>query len=148
MNDKKYVQLPPLAEELGADEVGLIWLFTKMSGEEKEKTMRYLDERMAADGVSGNDGFDPAHIPEDAVENCDDGQVPEFVQLIRKLASRMMREACRRVSDAYLNYCLEGRTADDLDVKSEKDREYDRLLMKYFDEQEQRPVVVRLGEEE
>ncbi|MCD8217087.1 MAG: hypothetical protein LUD01_03415 [Clostridiales bacterium] len=136
-----------MAKELGADEVGLIWLFAKMSGEEKEKTMQYLDERMAEDGVSGSDAFDPAHIPEDAVENCD-GRIPEFVQLMRKLASRMMREACRRASDAYLNYCSEGRTADDLDVKSEKDREYERLLMKYFEEQEQRPVVVRPGKEE
>ncbi len=147
MSGSKYFQLPPLAEELGADEVGLIWLFTKMSGEEKQKTMQYLDERMAEDGVSGSDGFNPAHIPEDAIESCDD-RISEFMQLLRKLTSRMMREACCRASDAYLKYCLEGRTADDLDLKSEKDREYYRLLMKYFDEQEQRPVVVRLGKEE
>ncbi|MCD8149499.1 MAG: hypothetical protein LUE92_08045 [Clostridiales bacterium] len=90
MNDKKYVQLPPLAKELGADEVALIWLFTKMSGEEKNKTMQYLEKRMAEEEVSGNDAFDPAHIPEDAIESCD-GRILEFVQLLRKLTSRMLR---------------------------------------------------------
>ena len=127
----EYIQLPPLPSDLPAEVIEMIWLYTRLSGEEQEMIREFIRENLKK-GNRNVEETDFAKVLQDseAEENPD---VKEFIDLMRKLIGILIAQSCEMAALVYQNYCMEKKSTEDISEEFNVDQESIQLMVQYYD---------------
>ena len=127
----EYIQLPPLPTDLPAEVIEMIWLYTRLSGEEQEMIRELIRENLKK-GNRNVEETDFAKVLRDyeAEENPD---VKEFIDLMRKLIGILIAQSCDMAALVYQNYCIEKKSTEDISEEFNVDQESIQLMVQYYD---------------
>ena len=127
----EYIQLPPLPTDLPAEVIEMIWLYTRLSGEEQEMIREFIRENLKK-GNRNVEETDFAKVLRDyeAEENPD---VKEFIDLMRKLIGILIAQSCDMAALVYQNYCMEKKSTEDISEEFNVDQESIQLMAQYYD---------------
>ena len=129
--EPKYIQLPPLPLDLPTEVIEMIWLYTRLSGEEQEMIREFIRENLKK-GNRNVEETDFAKVLRDseAEENPD---VKEFIDLMRKLIGILIAQSCDMAALVYQNYCIEKKSTEDISEEFNVDQESIQLMVQYYD---------------
>lgn len=127
----KYIQLPPLTLDLPAEVIGMIWLYTRLSGEEQEMIRDFIRENLKK-GNRNLDGTGLSKMLEDSDEKVNP-DVKELIDLMRKLVATLIAQSCEMAALVYQNYYIEKKSTEEISKKFHVDEESIRIVSQYYD---------------
>ena len=127
----KYIQLPPLPLDLPVEVIGMIWLYTRLSGEEQEMIRDFIRENLKK-GNRNLDETDLSKVLEDSDEKVNP-DVKEFIDLMRKLVGTLIAQSCEMAALVYQNYYIEKKSTEEISKEFHVDEESIRIVSQYYD---------------
>ena len=127
----KYIQLPPLPLDLPAEVIEMIWLYTRLSGEEQKMIRAFIRENLK-EGNKKLEETDFAKVLWDS-EAEDNPDVKEFIDLMRKMIGILIAQSCEMAAFVYQNYYIERKSTEDIAKEFNVDGESIRLVAQYYD---------------
>lgn len=129
--EPKYIQLPPLPLDLPAEVIEMIWLYTRLSGEEQEMIRDFIRENLKKENRN-LDGTGLSKVLEDSDEKVNP-DVKEFIDLMRKLVATLIAQSCEMAALVYQNYYIEKKSTEEISKKFHVDEESIRIVSQYYD---------------
>ncbi len=129
--EPKYIQLPPLPLDLPAEVIEMIWLYTRLSGEEQEMIRDFIRENLKK-GNKNLDEIDLSKVLEDFDEKVNP-DVKEFIDLMRKLVGTLIAQSCEMAALVYQNYYIEKKSTEEISKEFHVDEESIRIVSQYYD---------------
>lgn len=129
--EPKYIQLPPLPLDLPAEVIEMIWLYTRLSGEEQEMIRDFIRENLKKENRN-LDGTDLSKVLEDSDEKVNP-DVKEFIDLMRKLVGTLIAQSCEMAALVYQNYYIEKKSTEEISKEFNVDKESIRIVSQYYD---------------
>lgn len=129
--EPKYIQLPPLPLDLPAEVIEMIWLYTRLSGEEQEMIRDFIRENLKKENRN-LDGTDLSKMLEDSDEKVNP-DVKEFIDLMRKLVGTLIAQSCEMAALVYQNYYIEKKSTEEISKEFHVDEESIRIVSQYYD---------------
>ena len=127
----KYIQLPPLPLDLPAEVIEMIWLYTRLSGEEQEMIRDFIRENLKKENRN-LDGTGLSKVLEDSDEKVNP-DVKEFIDLMRKLVGTLIAQSCEMAALVYQNYYIEKKSTEEISKEFNVDKESIRIVSQYYD---------------
>ena len=127
----KYIQLPPLPLDLPIEVIEMIWLYTRLSGEEQEMIRDFIRENLKK-GNRNLDGTGLSKVLEDSDEKVNP-DVKEFIDLMRKLVATLIAQSCEMAALVYQNYYIEKKSTEEISKELHVDEESIRIVSQYYD---------------
>lgn len=110
----KYIQLPPLPEDLEAYSVELIWQFARLHEAEQNAVLLQLVAML--EGTDDKENSD--NIIREILEECNgERESPvmlQYVNTLRKLVGNIVAEACKMAALIYQKYYVEKINVEDI----------------------------------
>ena len=129
--EPKYIQLPPLPLDLPAEVIEMIWLYTRLSGEEQEMIRDFIRENLKKENKN-LDGTGLSKVLEDSDEKVNT-DVKEFIDLMRKLVGTLIAQSCEMAALVYQNYYIEKKSTEEISKEFHVDEESIRIISQYYD---------------
>lgn len=129
--EPKYIQLPPLPLDLPAEVIEMIWLYTRLSGEEQEMIRDFIRENLK----KGNKNLDETDLSK-VLEGSDEKvnpDVKEFIVLMRMLVGTLIAQSCEMAALVYQNYYIEKKSTEEISKEFHVDEESIRIVSQYYD---------------
>ena len=127
----KYIQLPPLPLDLPTEVIEMIWLYTRLSGEEQEMIRDFIRENLKKENRN-LDGTAFSKVLEDSDEKVNP-DVKEFIDLMRKLIGTLIAQSCEMAALVYQNYYIEKKSTEEISKEFHVDEESIRIVSQYYD---------------
>lgn len=99
----KYIQLPPLPLDLPTEVIEMIWLYTRLSGEEQEMIRDFIRENLEK-GNKNLGETDLSRILRDFGEEVNP-DVKEFIDLMREMVGTLMAQSCEMAAYSPVLLC-------------------------------------------
>ena len=129
--EPKYIQLPPLPLDLPTEVIEMIWLYTRLSGEEQEMVQDFIRENLKKENRN-LDGTGLSKVLEDSDEEVN-SDVKEFIDLMRKLVGTLIAQSCEMAALVYQNYYIEKKSTEEISKEFHVDEESIRIVSQYYD---------------
>ena len=129
--EPKYIQLPPLPLDLPTEVIEMIWLYTRLSGEEQEMIRDFIRENLKKENRN-LDGTGLSKVLEDSDEKVNP-DVKEFIDLMRKLVGTLIAQSCEMAALVYQNYYKEKKSTEEISKEFHVDEESIRIVSQYYD---------------
>lgn len=129
--EPKYIQLPPLPLDLPAEVIEMIWLYTRLSGEEQEMIRDFIRENLKKENTN-LDGTGLSKVLEDSDEKVNP-DVKELIDLMRKLVGTLIAQSCEMAALVYQNYYIEKKSTEEISKEFNVDEESIRIVSQYYD---------------
>lgn len=129
--EPKYIQLPPLPLDLPAEVIEMIWLYTRLSGEEQEMIRDFIRENLKKENKN-LDGTGLSKVLEDSDEKVNP-DVKEFIDLMRMLVGTLIAQSCEMAALVYQNYYIEKKSTEEISKEFNVDEESIRIVSQYYD---------------
>ena len=131
--DVKYIQLPPLPEDIEIPALEAIWLIAKMSHEEREDALLQL-QAMIGDEDSGEMDYDTMQEILDKYGDVEEDNVfSEYIECIRRLLARLVLESYDVAAYVYQKRCVEKLSLEEIMATTRLSSDTLKMFMKYFD---------------
>ena len=129
--EPKYIQLPPLPLDLPTEVIEMIWLYTRLSGEEQKMIQGFIREKLKKENKNV-DETDLSKVLEDSDEKVNP-DVKEFIDLMRKLVGTLIAQSCEMAALVYQNYYIEKKSTEEISKEFHVDEESIRIVSQYYD---------------
>ena len=129
--EPKYIQLPPLPLDLPTEVIEMIWLYTRLSGEEQKMIQGFIRENLKKENKNV-DETDLSKVLEDSDEKVNT-DVKEFIDLMRKLVGTLIAQSCEMAALVYQNYYIEKKSTEEISKEFHVDEESIRIVSQYYD---------------
>ena len=123
MGKEKYIQLPPIPEELDGNVVRLIWEYTKLP--KKEQKFIYEQYKVLSDDSSSESDVNAVLIKPDHPE-----KIEEFGNNMKAVIAELFREAVRLAQYVYEECFVNGRDVEE--ILSDDPRKTEAILATYM----------------
>ena len=123
MRKEKYIQLPPIPEELDGNVVRLIWEYTKLP--KKEQKFIYEQYKVLSDDSSSESDVNAVLIKPDHPE-----KIEEFGNNMKAIIAELFREAVRLAQYVYEECFVNGRDVEE--ILSDDPRKTEAILATYM----------------
>lgn len=123
MRKEKYIQLPPIPEELDGNVVRMIWEYTKLP--EKEQQFVYEQYKVLSDDFSSESDFNAVLIKPDHPE-----KIEEFGNNMKAVIAELFREAVGLAQYVYEEWFVNGRDVEE--ILSDDPRKTEAILATYM----------------
>ena len=123
MGKEKYIQLPPIPEELDGNVVRLIWEYTKLP--KKEQKFIYEQYKVLSDDSSSESDVNAVLIKPDHPE-----KIEEFGNNMKDVIAELFREAVRLAQYVYEECFVNGRDVEE--ILSDDPRKTEAILATYM----------------
>lgn len=127
----KYIQLPPLQSDLPLESIEMIWTYAQMKGEERDLIRDVL--KTCVDGRAKELGqTDLAKVLEDTDIEVSQ-ELIEYNELMKSLIGSLIAQSCEAAGLVYQNYCVEGKTLEEIAREYNLDQGILHLMIQYYD---------------
>lgn len=131
--DVKYIQLPPLPEDIEIPALEAIWWIAKMSHEEREDALTQL-QAMIGDEDSGEMDYDTMQAILDKYGEVEEDNVfSEYIECIRRLLARLILESYDVAAYVYQKRCVEKLSLEEIMATTRLSSDALKMFVKYFD---------------
>ena len=129
--EPKYIQLPPLPLDLPTEVIEMIWLYTRLSGEEQKMIQGFIRENLKKENKNV-DETDLSKVLQDS-DGKINPDVKEFIDLMRKLIGTLIAQSCEMAVLVYQNYYIEKKSTEEISKEFHVDEESIRIVLQYYD---------------
>lgn len=129
----RYIQLPPLPENIEMPALEAIWLIARMDREQQLDALRQLE---AMTGNEETNEMDYGTVQEilDKYSNLeDDSLFSQYIECFRRLLSGLVLESYDVAAYVYQKRCVEGLNIEEIVKTTRLSEEAVNMFMKYFD---------------
>lgn len=127
----KYIQLPPLPEDLPTELIGIIWLYAKMPKDKRKMFLEFMNENVY--GVPENLGKTELSKLLNRKDEELDPDLIEYAELMKKFLGTLYSQACETAGFVYQHYCVEGKSLKEISREYQIDEESLRLMVQYYE---------------
>ena len=105
--DVKYIQLPPLPEDIEMPALEVIWLIARMNPEQRKDALKQI-EAIAGTENDGKADYEAVEAILDKYENVGEDDVfSQYVDCFREVLARLILESYDVVAYVYQKHCVE-----------------------------------------
>lgn len=136
--DVKYIQLPPLPEDMEIQAIEAVWLFAKMNDEERRDALKQM-EAMLGDEETSEMDYESMQEVLDKYGNVEDDELfTQYIECIRRLLARLVLESYDVAAYVYQKHCVEKQSLEEMMVTTRLSESALQMFVKYFDVREQK----------
>ena len=129
----KYIQLPPLPEDIEVPAIEAIWLIAKMNQEERRDALEQLIA-MLGDEETGEMDYDTMQKILDKYGNSEEDEVfTQYIDCMRRLIARLVLESYDVAAYVYQKHCVEKQSIEEMLKTTRLSEEALKMFVKYFD---------------
>lgn len=131
--DVKYIQLPPIPEDIEVPALEAIWLIAKMSHEEREDALIQLQAMLGDEDTSEMDCDTLQEILDKYGDVEEDNIFSEYIECIRRLLARLVLDSYDVAAYVYQKRCVEKLSLEEIMATSRLSSDALKMFVKYFD---------------
>ncbi|WP_288175418.1 hypothetical protein [Sporofaciens musculi] len=107
----KYIQLPPLPEDLPTELIEMIWLYAKTPKDKRKMFLDFMNENVY--GIPENIGKTKLSQLLNSTDKELDPDLSEYAELMKKFLGTLYSQACDTAGFVYQHYCVEGKSLEE-----------------------------------
>lgn len=131
--DVKYIQLPPLPEDMEIQAIEAVWLFAKMNDEERRDALKQM-EAMLGNEETGETDYESMQEILDKYGNVGNDELfAQYIECIRRLLARLVLESYDVAAYVYQKHCVEKQSLEEMMVTTRLSESALQMFVKYFD---------------
>ena len=131
--DVKYIQLPPIPEDIEVPALEAIWLIAKMSHEEREDALIQSQAMLGDEDTSEMDCDTLQEILDKYGDVEEDNVFSEYIECIRRLLARLVLDSYDVAAYVYQKRCVEKLSLEEIMATSRLSSDALKMFVKYFD---------------
>lgn len=129
----RYIQLPPLPEDIEMPALEAIWLIARMDREQQLDALRQL-EAMTGNEETNEMDYETVQEILDKYSNVEDDLVfSQYIECFRRLLSGLVLESYDVAAYVYQKRCVEGLNIEEIVKTTRLSEEAVNMFVKYFD---------------
>lgn len=134
--DIKYIQLPPIPEDIEIPVLEAIWLFARMNQEERRDALVQL-QAMLGDEETDEMDYETIQDILDKYANEEEDEIfSQYIECIRSLLARLVLESYDMAAYVYQKHCIEKLSLEEMMASSRLSESALKMFVKYFDVRE------------
>ena len=127
----KYIQLPPLPEDLPTELIEMIWLYAKTPKDKRKMFLDFMNENVY--GIPENIGKTKLSQLLNSTDKELDPDLSEYAELMKKFLGTLYSQACEMAGFVYQHYCVEEKSLEEISRDCRIDEESLRLIAQYYE---------------
>ena len=131
--DVKYIQLPPIPEDIEVPALEAIWLIAKMSHEEREDALIQLQAMLGDEDTRELDCDTLQEILDKYGDVEEDNVFSEYIECIRRLLAKLVLESYDVAAYVYQKRCVEKLSLEEIMATTRLSSDALKMFVKYFD---------------
>ena len=136
MEKEKYIQLPPIPEDIEIPVLEAIWLFARMNQEERRDALAQL-QAMLGDEETNEMDYETIQDILDKYANEEEDEIfSQYIECIRSLLARLVLESYDVAAYVYQKHCIEKQSLEEMIKSSRLSESALKMFVKYFDVRE------------
>ena len=134
--DVKYIQLPPISEDIETPALEVIWLIAKMNQDERKDALEQMKVMLGDEGTGEMD-YDTIQEILEKYGNSQNNEVfKEYIECIRRLLARLVMESYDVAAYVYQKHCVEKQSIEEMLKTTRLSEASLEMFVKYFDVRE------------
>lgn len=134
--DIKYIQLPPIPEDIEIPVLEAIWLFARMDQEERRDALAQLQAMLGDEETEEMDYDTIQNILDKYANEKEDEIFSQYIECIRSLIARLILESYDVAAYVYQKRCIEKLSLEEMTASSRLSESALKMFVKYFDVRE------------
>lgn len=131
--DVKYIQLPPLPEDIEMPALEAIWLIARMNPEQRKDELKQI-EAIAGTENDGKADYEAVEAILDKYENVGEDDVfSQYVDCFREVLTQLILESYDVAAYVYQKHCVEGLSIEKMMKTTRLSEDALNMFVKYFD---------------
>lgn len=131
--DIKYIQLPPLPEDIEMPALEAIWLIARMNPEQRKDELKQI-EAIAGTENDGKADYEAVEAILDKYENVGEDDVfSQYVDCFREVLTQLILESYDVAAYVYQKHCVEGLSIEKMMKTTRLSEDALNMFVKYFD---------------
>lgn len=134
--DVKYIQLPPIPEDIEIPALEAIWLISKMNQDERRDALDQL-KAMLGDEETGEADYETIQQILDKYSNTETDEVfTQYIDCIRRLLAKLVLESYDVAAYVYQKHCVEKQSIEEMLKTTRLSEAALNMFVKYYDVRE------------
>lgn len=130
----RYIQLPPIPEDIEMPALEAIWLIARMNTEQRKDALEQLQAMIGDEEQSEKPNYEKVQeILEKYGEVEDESIFSQYIECFRNLFTELILESYDVAAFVYQKRCVEGLSIDDIMKNTRFTRDQLNMFVRYFD---------------
>ena len=130
----RYIQLPPLPEDIEMPALEAIWLIARMNSEERKDALAQLQAMIGDEEKMEKPDYEKVQEILDKYGDVEDETIfSQYIECFRNLLTGLILESYDVAAYVYQKRCVEGLSIEDIMKNSRLSRDQLNMFVKYFD---------------
>lgn len=134
--DIRYIQLPPIPEDIEIPVLEAIWLIARMNQEERRDALAQLQAMLGDEETDEMDHETIQDILDKYANEKEDEIFSQYIECIRSLIARLVLESYDVAAYVYQKHCIEKLSLEEMMASSRLSESALKMFVKYFDVRE------------
>lgn len=130
----RYIQLPPLPEDIEMPALEAIWLIARMNSEERKDALAQLQAMIGDEEQMEKPDYEKVQEILDKYGDVEDENIfSQYIECFRNLLTGLILESYDVAAYVYQKRCVEGLSIEEIMKNTRLSREQLNMFVKYFD---------------
>ena len=130
----RYIQLPPLPEDIEMPALEAIWLIAKMNSEERKDALAQLQAMIGEEEQMKKPDYEKVQTILDKYGEVEDENIfSQYIECFRNLLAGLILESYDVAAFVYQKRCVEGLSIEEIMKNTRLSRDQLNMFVKYFD---------------
>lgn len=128
----RYIQLPPIPEDIELPALEAIWTIARMNKEQRKDALRQLEAMIGDEETHEMDEVTMQEVLEKYTDVDEDGIFSKYVECMRNLIARLILESYDVAAYVYQKYCVEKQSVEELLENTKLSEQELNMFLSYF----------------
>ena len=130
----RYIQLPPLPEDIEMPALEAIWLIARMNSEERKDALAQLQAMIGEEEQMKKPDYEKVQTILDKYGEVEDENIfSQYIECFRNLLAGLILESYDVAAFVYQKRCVEGLSIEEIMKNTSLSRDQLNMFVKYFD---------------
>lgn len=130
----RYIQLPPLPEDIEMPALEAIWLIARMNSEERKDALAQLQAMIGEEEQMEKPDYEKVQTILDKYGEVEDENIfSKYIECFRNLLAGLILESYDVAAFVYQKRCVEGLSIEEIMKNTRLSRDQLNMFVKYFD---------------
>ena len=130
----RYIQLPPLPEDIEMPALEAIWLIARMNSEERKDALAQLQAMIGEEEQMKKPDYEKVQTILDKYGEVEDENIfSQYIECFRNLLAGLILESYDVAAFVYQKRCVEGLSIEEIMKNTRLSRDQLNMFVKYFD---------------
>ncbi|MCF2704813.1 hypothetical protein I6E91_22720 [Enterocloster clostridioformis] len=130
----RYIQLPPLPEDIEMPALEAIWLIARMNSEERKDALAQLQAMIGDEEQMEKPDYEKVQEILDKYGDVEDENIfSQYIECFRNLLTGLILESYDVAAYVYQKRCVEGLSIEEIMKNTRLSRDQLNMFVKYFD---------------